>query len=344
MNLYSEKIKPTLLMIITVIQCFLLGSCTVESEEVATQNHDSTVINFIASDGDNINTRGARVEATSISYGVSASIYDGSGSYATALCSNYFRNINVTNTGETAYYWPESTQKLSFYAYAPYNGTGITLASESTTGRMTYTYIPSGTIANQCDFMTAESLDNTTPSADPILLSFSHHTSEFTFLLKNNTPDNITVNWLKIPDMASSASWNGSAWTGVSDITTTYTLAVGSVVNSGNSLDITGTSNHFFLIPQTKLAGEELIRLNITRNGATTTLDYELPANFTCTAGTSYAYTLTIKSDLEVDSDTDISSWILTADYVDHAITETITSWDGSGDIDHSNVEIKNWE
>lgn len=341
----GNKIYRTLLTAtIVAAQSLLLGSCTVESlDNGATGGKDgSTLISFeggleMATPG-KAATRGARADAENLSFGVSASVYPAADDYTTAECSNYFRNMNVTTANpETTYLWPSNIYRISFYAYSPYNGTGITLASASSVGRMTYSYTADESVANQCDLMTAEVLDQTCPSADPVELNFSHRLSEFTFRVINNTPDAITVHSVRLMNFRPSGTWDGTAWT-PSGSPTYWELSVEQDVASGGILNLTGTSNHFYLVPQTKAAMEDMIRLTITKSGEATPTVFlhQHPTAFTAEAGRSYAFDLTISSGMEVSDASDISGWVMEASYVDYA-TSDIKNWDANGQpIDHA--------
>lgn len=338
--------RPLMAAAAVLLQVFLLGSCTVESlDESATGKNGSTLISFEGSmsvgangfiDGSKGATRGARADAENLSFGVSGSVYPAANDYSTALCSNYFRNVNVTTAdGETSYLWPSNEYRLSFYAYSPYNGTGITLGSADNTGKMQYTYSASATVASQVDFCTADVTNVSCPSTDPVELDFSHRTSEFTFRVRNNTPNTITVNSVRLMSFYKTGVWDGDSWDPDEETESSFTLTVGQPVASGGILDVTGTSNHFFMVPQTKAAGADMIRLEIVKDAATTVFLHQHPTAFVAEAGHSYAFDLTISSGMEVDTSSDISSWEMSVDYVDYA-TGSINPWDPTGNIDHA--------
>ena len=70
------------------------------------------------------------------------------------LMYNY--QVGETNNWQTTEYWPGSG-KVRFYAYAPYNASGVTLSSASTPGAPTLTYTTPTDGAKQQDLLVAKS-------------------------------------------------------------------------------------------------------------------------------------------------------------------------------------------
>lgn len=291
-------------------------------------------------------TRGTQLTELS-SFGVSAATYASDGSYATAQCANYFRDIEVNaTTGTSDYYWPSSEYHMAFYAYAPYNHSAISLAAASTTGRMQYTYTVPDEVANHPDLVTAEQLDVTCPSTSPVSLTFNHQLTCIAFTLDNSTVDDITVNSITIKNMKYVGTLTGTSWETTSAVKD-VTLTVGEELASGASMSLTGTSNNFFMIPQTVASGTLLLDLSITVNEEIKHFTYNLPSAFTTVNGRSYTFTLRLTEDLIVDNsaDQDIDDWELEVSVMENATTTTTTDWtmkDGVP-IDHNTTSITDW-
>ncbi len=88
-------------------------------------------------------TRATPIETANFydSFGVLASVYTGSWS-ETACLPDYMYNVEVTKASSwtTSYHWPGSGRNIRFFAYAPYNGTGISLSSATKAGTPTIAY------------------------------------------------------------------------------------------------------------------------------------------------------------------------------------------------------------
>ncbi len=102
-------------------------------------------------------SRAAITTATLSSFGLLAYRYASGDAAATP---NFMYNEEVTKVGSTwqtndEYLWPDGTDKLDFYAYAPYNGTGVTLSSQSATGAPVIDFTMNSSAASQIDLVTA---------------------------------------------------------------------------------------------------------------------------------------------------------------------------------------------
>ena len=102
-------------------------------------------------------SRAAITTANLTSFGLLAYRYE-SGNSATT--PNFMYNEEVTKVGSTwqtseQYNWPANSDKIDFYAYAPYNGTGVTLSSQSATGAPVIDFTMNSSAASQIDLVTA---------------------------------------------------------------------------------------------------------------------------------------------------------------------------------------------
>ena len=102
-------------------------------------------------------SRAAITTATLSSFGLLAYRYASGDAAATP---NFMYNEEVTKVGSTwqtseQYNWPANSDKIDFYAYAPYNGTGVTLSSQSATGAPVIDFTMNSSAASQIDLVTA---------------------------------------------------------------------------------------------------------------------------------------------------------------------------------------------
>lgn len=85
-------------------------------------------------------------------------------------------NVEVTKASSwtTSYHWPDSGRNIRFFAYAPYNGTGISLSSATKAGTPTITYTVPKAVGAQRDLLVAATsgIAGNTAAAAP--LTFAH--------------------------------------------------------------------------------------------------------------------------------------------------------------------------
>lgn len=288
-------------------------------------------------------TRGSMTTLPDItSFGVSTAIYPANETYATAGCGSYFRNLEVDAVaGTTAYLWPSSDFRVSFYAYTPYNS--ATLSSAETVGKMRYTYTVPDAVADHIDFMTAEVLDADCPSTSPVALTFNHKLSDFKFYLDNSTNEDVTVNSITVKNFCHTGTLTDGTWTTTGG-TKDFALSIGRELLSGEGMDLTGTNNHFFLVPQTITSGKRLLDLHVTSGGESKHFYSDLTQDFVAEAGKSYQFTLRLSSTLEVSQGTGIADWVLYVGYINYATGIDTDNWlPEEQPIEHVISGISNW-
>ena len=122
-------------------------------------------------------TRATPIETANFydSFGVLASVYTGLWSETSCL-PDYMYNVEVTKASSwtTSYHWPGSGRNIRFFAYAPYNGTGISLSSATKAGTPTITYTVPKSVGAQRDLLVAATsgIAGNTAAAAP--LTFAH--------------------------------------------------------------------------------------------------------------------------------------------------------------------------
>ena len=242
-------------------------------------------------------TRGTLVSSIS-SFGVSASVYSSSQSYTSNPCGNYFYKQQVTAGTPTSYFWPTSAYRLSFYAYYPYGNSAFTVSSSaSSNGIPTYAYTVPSSISAQQDVMTAQVTNKACGSPQtPVSLSFNHHTSAIKVKYTNDGASAVTITGISITGVKYSGTLNNGTWTlgsAVNSITSNpFSLSLSTNVAAGATVDLTGTSNIFLMLPQTLPSGAKLV---------VTTSDnsYECPLSGSWVDGKSYTYHISVEDAYE---------------------------------------------
>ena len=209
-------------------------------------------------------TRGTKVTTAGISnLGVSASVYPAANTYTSAGCGSYFYKESVSSGSPMSYYWPTTDYRISFFGYYPYNDAAFTVQSAaSATGAPTYAYTVPSTIASQQDIMTGQVTDQPGGSSSPVNMTLAHRCAAIHFSVINDRSEAITVNSISIEGVKYTGTLSGSTWTLGGSVnsssTNPFTLTYGSSVAAGATVDITGTSNIFMMLPQTLTSSAKL--------------------------------------------------------------------------------------
>ena len=119
-------------------------------------------------------------------FGVLAYRYASTGSATTPnfLYNSEFQKNGTKWSSVNKYYWPVNSDKLDFYAYAPYNNENITLSSESTSGVPTMEFVVNPDASLQVDLVTAKALTQDLSAANTgVPLTFNHHLTTVKFVL-----------------------------------------------------------------------------------------------------------------------------------------------------------------
>lgn len=246
-------------------------------------------------------TRGSLVTSSaSISpFGVSCSVYPAAGTYTSYGCGSYFYKQPVTANTPTSYFWPTSDYKVSFFAYYPYNNAAFTVSSSAaTTGSPVYAYTIPSTIANQVDVMTAQVTDHLAGSQGALALTFSHNCAAIKINFTNDSGSAITVSSVSIEGVEYSGTLHDGTWTLSGNLnsssTNPFSLSYGSSIADGATVDITGASNIFIMLPQTLTSSAKL-------KIVTTDDTYETTITGSWMTGKTYTYSITKEADGAID-------------------------------------------
>ncbi len=322
--------------ILAMLPLAVVCSCSQETVGDSAQAFGDEHVSFAVTDG-SARTRAALSGTSSLDagFGVSSSAYT-TGTYATQPCGSYFHDITALPDVPTIYYWPVSGYNISFYAYYPKGSSALAVSSKETVGAPVYTYTVPTDNAAQLDVMTAQRTDM--PCSDPkkVELSFTHHCSDIRFTAYNQGTVPLTVNSISIYGVKYTGTLKEGTWT-LSDTQNSpalnpFTLTLSKTVAADATEDLTGTSGHFIMIPQTIAAGTQVFVVTTTENGKAKTYTHTLEAPETWAAGKSYGYKLILGDGiLTVDPETDIQDWAPNADSL-------TTSADTDGDFSQKPV------
>ena len=259
------------------------------------------------------------------SYGVTCSVCELSQSYTDVESGSYFYNEEIlAENGRCNFLWPTDMYKISFFAYAPYGNSLFKLSSAKTkTGRPTYSYTVPANPEQHIDVITAEVLDmKVSEKTGPVSLNFSHRCSDVRFVIKNRNPvDGLTVKSVTLCGMKYSGTLEGDTWSlsGQSNSSSSYpfTLTANTNIGASSTVDVTGTSKHFIVLPQTISTGTEFLVIKTVEYGQEKTYSNTLNADFSLVAGKSYTFNVTLGlGEMVVDSDTDIRDWEVEVKYL----------------------------
>ena len=222
---------------------------------------------------------------------------------------NFMQNQKVEHNAEKntwsykpVKFWPEEpTDKLSFFAYAPYNATGLSSFPESTTtGYPKLNYVVTGEEASQTDLLVAPPVLNRT-SGD-IKFSLKHALVKVKFGLKSN--EDITVKSLKLTGvkdrgtLAFDDTEKGFNWSGIIGNTTwkASIAEAGIAIPANQETAIPVTS--FFMLPDKTTTKFDINYLFGVCNATQTGLSLpESPTTWTAGGVVDYTIGLSIPPD-----------------------------------------------
>lgn len=190
-------------------------------------------------------------------------------------------NASSTWTTGTPYYWPTG-KKLTFFAWYPYNSKNLTIPKDSNVKDTKLFYEIPEQVADQEDFMMANSYEVSETSSVPIF--FRHMLTAVKFKTSNNIPA-CTVKSISLKGVKYKGYHNWQAhnsvilsWDPDAD-TRDFTLDFpnGKEVAENTETELTGKGETFFMMPQT-FGDDSEARLEVTleMNGVEQTLSAKL--------------------------------------------------------------------
>ena len=208
--------------------------------------------------------------------GVFAAAYEGNWDGTQTV--DYFANAQFAPTGEYwvspngPYYWPGKGKNIRFFAYAPFNGAGITLPAEGITGVPVLGYVNPQNLSDQKELLVAgtDEMDGC-PKVIVKDIQFKHALAAFRFRcdaeMIGGTIDEISISGLK--GQGTVTVEDTPVWT-VDGEDCTYTTGTAAtpegedkmpyVHTQGTATDMYGTNGEyiFLVIPQEVTAETKL--------------------------------------------------------------------------------------
>lgn len=263
-------------------------------------------------------TKGAQatLNAMDAGFGVSCSLYPSSASYSNSPCGSFFYNIKAAPNIATDYYWPQGGSKMAFYAYYPYGNSALKIKSAAAdNGIPTYSYTVPQSIAAQVDVMTANVMDRATDDHSTVSLSFTHRCTGVRFLAYNQTSEPLTVKSVALYGVKYSGTYtDGTTWTltGNANSRTSYpfVLTTDTTVPGDATIDLTGTTNHLFMLPQTVPAGTDFIEVKTLENGEDVTYTYTLEQDYQLVMGKCVIFQLTLGNNKLIVDPVTVTDWV----------------------------------
>ena len=187
------------------------------------------------------------------SFGVFASTY--TGSWNNSLLPNYMHNVEVTKSSNwtTTYLWPKAGgSKMRFFAYAPYNGNGISLSDSKLPGEPTLNYTVPQKVEEQADILVAASSEMDCSAKKPVRLPFRHIMSAIKFVVGDDAVAGIikSVSLKGVFNGGESNIGEAPVWKLRTD-RSNYTLNLNLSISGSAGEPITSAVQTFMMMPQT---------------------------------------------------------------------------------------------
>ena len=251
-------------------------------------------------------TRGSLAQDVNSGFGISAIYNDGTTDKA------YFVNNKATKVGDLWFTenkdkWPDSTNGLSFYAYAPHSNDNRMLrlaGGDKIAQSKQIQYEASSTdIVNQPDFVVANSKDNKLVSgkAQPsVNLTFSHALTAISFVAAKDILSG-TVKSVSFKNVKGNGIYNleTGIWTSA-DTPMDFTLLLGTdgngvTVNGTSDIALTSGTQNFMMIPQRFTSDDSKVVMELEEADGTS-YHLEAPLKTEWQAGHTVTYRLSSSS------------------------------------------------
>ena len=195
------------------------------------------------------------------SFGVSA--YSYTGSWNENKTPNYFYNAAASKSGSgynlsSTYYWPGTTYKMKFFAYAPKDNGRYVLSGSTHSGSPTISVTIPGSVDEQKDLLVAKTdeLAGNTNTAVP--LTFHHALTAIRFVCGDDMQGG-TVKSVSLKNVCSKGIYNmgTQSWSNVDTPVTFSQILDKSTTGTANEA-LTSDAQTFMMVPQTLPDGAQL--------------------------------------------------------------------------------------
>ena len=226
------------------------------------------------------------------SFGVFASTY--TGVWDESSKPYYMHNVEVTKSSNwtTTYLWPKAGgSKMRFFAYAPYNGRGISFSDSDMGVIPTLEYTVPQNVEEQLDILVAETSEIDCKAAVPVSLHFRHLMSAVRFVVGDDAVSS-TIKSISIKRVYNSGKcrMQGIPVWEPGETKAEYSLTVNKVITGISGETISAPAQTFMMLPQTLPEGATI---EILYNDGT---DHLLKADISKSSwepGKTYTYKIT---------------------------------------------------
>lgn len=181
--------------------------------------------------------------------------YSYTGSWTESLTPNLMYNVQIQQQGSvwapsSVYYWPGAGKKVKFFAYAPYNGTGLTLPSSTAIGTPVLSYTVPAAVADQKDLLVAQSAELPGDQSTAAPLTFNHALTAIKFVVGSDMlPGKITSISLKGVYGNGTYKIGDPTWSGFGAVKT-FSQSLNFDTDGTAGEAITAPAATFMMIPQ----------------------------------------------------------------------------------------------
>ena len=212
--------------------------------------------------------RGVLTRATPIkdanmyeSFGVSA--YSYTGSWSEDKTPNYFYNATASKsdggyTLSSTYYWPGSSYKMKFFAYAPTANTQYVLSGRTQAGSPTISVTIPSDVNDQKDLLVAKTDELAGNTNTAVALSFNHALTAIRFVCGDDMQVG-TVKSVSLKNVYSKGTYNmgTQTWSDL-DTPATFSQTLDKVTTGTPDEALTSEAQTFMMVPQTLPDGAQL--------------------------------------------------------------------------------------
>ena len=212
--------------------------------------------------------RGVLTRATPIkdvnmyeSFGVSA--YSYTGSWSEDKTPNYFYNATASKsdggyTLSSTHYWPGSSYKMKFFAYAPTANTQYVLSGRTQAGSPTISVTIPSDVNDQKDLLVAKTDELAGNTNTAVALSFNHALTAIRFVCGDDMQVG-TVKSVSLKNVYSTGTYNmgTQTWSDL-DTPATFSQTLDKVTTGTPDEALTSEAQTFMMVPQTLPDGAQL--------------------------------------------------------------------------------------
>ena len=193
-------------------------------------------------------TRGTQINSATDMNAFAVSIYSDPTGTPDQMYNKKVENVSSTWTPEEDYHWSKG-QKLSFFAWYPYEKVWTVTTDENTAGAPVLTYTVPKTVEEQQDLMTAVKL-NQSETVGGTELQFKHALSAVRFM-SGSSLSKCTLHYIKLKGVKYKGNYSmeTQGWTLDND-TTSYTFTLDKEMDGTPNTPITEGDQTLLLMPQ----------------------------------------------------------------------------------------------